>query len=309
MAELSIDQQLMVRPLVGRLASGRSARQLVAAAREVFFAAGAVIYRAGEATAHIHIVLEGRVALEAVGQAPWTFGSGGVFGLLDAEMGEAHERTARAIDDVRAVAIRVEDWLDIVEDDLPLTLQRMAQSADDILARALALGEAAFAPPPLGAAQPELVAQLQLKSGAPSSPFERLVALRLAPAFSRARTQALLRLAREAAEVRLEAGEALYDAGAPAGSIHVVIEGEMIMRRGRSLQAAYSPFRLLGGVAGFGHVTRPMSATAGTDARLLEIPLDHLHDVMEDHFDLVRALSAFLARERHWVQTLVPPKG
>ena len=305
MAELSVDQQLMVRPLVGRLVSGRSARQLVALAREVFFSAGAVIYRAGETPLHIHILLEGQVVLEAPGERSWRFGAGDVFGILDAEMGEPHVRTARAVEDVRAVAVRVEDWLDIVEDDLALTLERMQRNAADIHARALAAGAAAFADRPPTPAPAELAAQLNFGDGLDA--FERLVALRLTPAFAKATTQSLLRVAREATDLRLEPGETVYEVGAPTHSIHVVLQGAVAVEH--PFPTLFSPFHLLGGVAAFAHPTRTAPAVCRAPACLLEVSLDHLHDVMEDHFDLVRSLSAFLATERLRVQRLAPPSG
>jgi CRP-like cAMP-binding protein len=52
----------------------------------------------------------------------------------------------------------------------------------------------------------------------------------------------------------------------------------------------------------FARLPWPMDVRVTSDARVLEIDLEDLFDVMEEHFDLVRAAIAELSREREELQ-------
>ncbi len=57
----------------------------------------------------------------------------------------------------------------------------------------------------------------------------------------------------------------------------------------------------LGGYLAMGHSKRQASAIANTAARLLYVPMNDLYDVMDDHFDAARTITAY---QLSWVEQL-----
>ncbi len=303
-AQVPIEHQLVVRALMGKAFGGGSADRLALMSRETFFPAGKVIYRAGDAPRHVHFVVQGQVELAADGSEPWVLSGRGVFGVLDTELDRPHARTARALTDVRVISIRAEDWLDLVEDTFEFTRRRIRNNAEDLLRRGLSLsphgGFVGMAP---SHRRDEQLAPLVDLGEA--GPFERLLVLHLTDVFERAGIQALIRLAAGATEVEATPGRVLVTEGEAARSILVVAAGEVeIARREPLIEAPFGVGRLVGGYAGIGHVRWPVSVHARGDARVLSIDYEDLFDVMEDHFDLVRSVMAFLAHERLRLQSL-----
>ncbi len=308
MAEVAgVDVELYVRSLLGGFFRGDTVRHIVQSAREVFFSASDRLFREGDAPQFIYFVVDGEVLLQKDDAEPWSFGQGDVVGVLDADAGDAHRRTAIARTDVHALALRVRDWHDAQEDDLEVVRLRLVGNARSLLDRGLSL------PPSFGfeqevslGAPPSLVSQMSLADEL--NAFERLLSLRLAPAFHLAGTQSLLELAREAREVRLAPGEVLFAEGDEARSFFVNVTGAASLeRQGMEMTAQFGPTALVGGYMGIGQVTYPATARADTELVAMSIEVAHLFEVMEDHYDLVRAMMAFMALERIRVQDAAPP--
>jgi CRP-like cAMP-binding protein len=137
--------------------------------------------------------------------------------------------------------------------------------------------------------------------------LERLLTLEASRPFERAGMQPLLRLARAATERRLAEGETLVREGDAAGHCFVVVSGTVTLERA-DLAAPFGPAALVGAYAGFGQALWPGTVRALGAARVLAIRYDDLYDVMEDHFDLVRSVMAFLALERERLQLASPPR-
>lgn len=302
--EVAIEHQLVVRSLMGQAFGGASAARLAGLSREQFFPAGTVIYSVGDPARFVYFVLDGRVDLTVDGLDPWTFTDRGVFGILDAELERPHVRSARAVSDVRAIALRAEDWLDLVEDTFDFTRRRIRRNAADLLRRGLALApHAGFE----HMARPHRADERLAPTGhlGATDPFARLLVLHLTDVFERAGIQSLIRLARGAAELELAEGETIAEEGAPAASLLVVADGSVtISRRDPVISAVFGAGRVVGGYAGVGHERWAVTSRAREHSRILAIGYEELFDVMEDHFDLVRSVMAFLASERERLQTI-----
>jgi len=308
---IPIEQQLALATMFGSLMSGTALQQFAAVSRDVFIPAGKVIYEQGDRSQHVHFILEGRVELAGEDEEPWYFDGRSLIGVLDAELGRDYTRTARAISDVRMVVLDVEDWNDVIEDNIELTSRNMKRSHQRWLRLSAQLGSRG------GFVEPEPHSQrLSVMFGAMASklaperlnPFERLLTLRLCPLFGPAGIQALISVAR-AATVRLVPAEStVAHEGDPAASFFIVAHGSVVAERASPpMRATFGSAELVAGYAGFAHDEWPLSLRAAVDTTLLEIAHNDLHDVMEDHYDLVRAIRAYTASEIERMQLLVVP--
>ena len=92
--------------------------------------------------------------------------------------------------------------------------------------------------------------------------------------------------------------------GAPAPRLYVVANGLFSgVRNEPKVETKFGVHRLLGGYAGLGQESWPLTMTALEPSHVIAISYEELFDVMEDHFDVVRSVSAFLAAERERLQT------
>lgn len=281
-----IERELFLRTTIGR--NLPSARELAELLRDVAFDAGAVIYREGDAADEMYFVRRGKVGLSR-GGVVHEFGPGSVIGILDVEQDKARARTATALTDVELLSLSSEERLELLEDSFEHTrsLIRMTATRLDESGR-------------YGGAEIELAATLAPKPEALLL-IERVFTLRDTPAFRKASIQALVSLAPNADEVRLAAGELLFERGEARGVLYVVVAGCLELE-GNSASAEggrhrYGSASLLGGGPCFADALARQSARAVTPAVVLRVREEDFYDVMEDHFDLARSVLSFLASE------------
>jgi len=312
---ISVEHQLLVRSMMTGTFGSVLANQFAAVAKEVYFPAGKVIYERGGPSDVVFFLLEGRVELARPGTEPWYLGGRAVFGVLDVELDRPRDRTARAVTEVRAMRIAVGDFYDLIEDNMELTPPRIRMLSTGLLELGLSLDPpGAFPEPPRAPVRPSLpaltlMATLPTRDARELNPFERLITLRICPLFERAGTQSLIRLSR-ASQPRLHAqGETIAAVGSAAESFFVVVSGAVVARRSEpDLEASFGPPHVAGGYAGFGHERWEVQLEASLDGCSLEIRYEDLFDVMEDHFDMVRAVMAHLAAERDRLQRVGAPR-
>ncbi len=299
-----LERAIFIRTLFAGAAQGRAASLLAAAVKDVRFPAGEVIYRRGESADHIFFVVSGTMSLHSPDSDPWTFGPQAVVGVLDAWMDRPRDRTAIAETDVVALALPMDDWLDVMEDDFELARGTMVQEARRQLDLVL---EAA----PTGAfAEPNAALEPADSEGANDGrtatadagrqvPIARLRALIECPAFARAGVQPLISLARAADQIDLAPGDTLFQQDADARVLHVVLSGLVEVDRDEPLlRARFGRSGLVGGSSSLGHDTFAFKARAVTTASVLAIRHEDLFDVMEDHVEVLRSIFAYLASER-----------
>jgi CRP-like cAMP-binding protein len=296
-----IERELFLRTTIGR--NLPSARELAELLRDVAFDAGQVIYREGDASDEMYFVRRGKVGLSR-GEVVHEFGPGSVIGILDVEQDKPRARTATALTDVELLSLSSEDRLELLEDSFEHTrsLIRMTATRLDEGGR-------------YGGAEIDLAITLAPKPE-PLLLIERVFTLRDTPVFRRASIQALVSLAPSAEELRLAAGELLFERGEARGVLFVIVAGCLELESSSSsggtpypeathpeathpggARQRYGSASLLGGGPSFADALARRSARALTPAVVLRVREEDFYDVMEDHFDLARSVLSFLASE------------
>jgi CRP-like cAMP-binding protein len=287
-----VERSIFVRSLFGKRAAERVAERVAATMRDLYFPAGTVIYRRGEASENLYFIVEGEVTLELPGEPSWVMGPQDGFGFQDAMQDVAHARDARARSDTHVLAFAAEDWLDLLEDHAD-----MGQGA--ILAQAESIRRAVSEVSPSGGFPEPGQCEPPADFEAPCGIVERIVILRDAPLFERAGIQALAGLARLAKPRAIRSGETLATAGTKSPGLVVVGAGVIGLERAQpELRARFGPGSIVGGLASVGTELLDWTVRAETDALALQIAQADWFDLMDDHFDLARSAFAYMAAER-----------
>lgn len=299
-----VERHIFLRGVLSGVDVGPAAAQMLAAIEEVFFPAGTAIYREGESADHMYFVVEGMVRLSRGEEQPWMMGPRSVFGVLDGALAQPHARTATAVEDVHALVMSVEDWLDIQEDHFELAQAVVLRNAAGLYEMSLRLAPSGgFDDPPAA----RVHSMPPPSSATPDSldAVERLVVFSESPLFERAGIQPLINLAHRAEARRLAASEVLFRFGEPVTHLYLVARGEIeIVREEPTLRARFGPGALVGGPGALANEERAFTARAVADAVVLTLRRDDLFDVMEDHFAALRSVIAYLAVERDRMQRL-----
>jgi CRP/FNR family cyclic AMP-dependent transcriptional regulator len=121
-------------------ATDEELRLLIPVTRTETYAAGSMLFREGEQLSHVFIVTAGTVALEMLGPEQWprrfqTLGAGELLGWSPVLGPDAMTASARAITDVRTVAINARSLLDVCDKDPAFGFQFMRRVAAALAAR------------------------------------------------------------------------------------------------------------------------------------------------------------------------------
>jgi CRP-like cAMP-binding protein len=249
---------------------------------------GQILATAGEALEFMYFMQAGSVEMIRPGAAPWTFQGRWILGAFEAHLDRPLTRTAVALADFRAMKIRPNAWLELLEDSYLL-----ARSNIRFGSAAVALLEQRI-PGGLPRAGQDLAPPLH-----PSpSLIERLAFLAEVELLRGAGVQPLAELAAVAGERSFSEGELLFERGSPHPEIFIVIEGEVLAKVGDSDAIwQFGPSEIVGAAACFGG-TPDWQARAGKPTRVLSFPLEVWFELMDEHFDLVRAAVSSLALRR-----------
>jgi len=287
-----VQRSIFLRTLFGGAEVAGVVERIGAMMTEVSFRPETVIYGRGEASQYLYFIVDGRVALEAPGEVTWSFGAGDGFGFLDAMRDRPHERTARAATEVHALAFSVEDWLDLVEDHAEMARGSLLSHAANVREKIAELSpDGGFPAPDSSRRSTELNEETGL--------VERIVLLSDAPAFERAGIQALASLAKVAQQRMLQPGEVLLAEGQRPHGVVLVGGGSLLMvRENPELEAQFGPGSLAGGLAMLGLEKSDFELRAAERSMVVSVSEEDFFDVLEDHFDLARAVFAHMSRER-----------
>jgi CRP-like cAMP-binding protein len=252
--------------------------------------AGETIFSAGEPPEFYYLLRSGLVHLVRNGVAPWTFEGPSVFGMADAVLDRPRVRTAIAVTDVEGMKIASEAWLELLEDSFPLArelvlgfIHTVAELEQRLWATGAVVPKVAVAPPPSCALDV----------------IERLAALNEAPLLRGAGVQTLSDLAATAEVVAFGPGERLVERGKSRGRVVLVLEGEVdAVREAPRVEWHGGPGDIVCGTAAFGSAIQAWEALARTSGRALTFRVADWLDLMEEHFDMVRATLGALALER-----------
>lgn len=291
-----IRRELFLRVLTPARPPTAVARAMAAAMRETHFAAGSEIYRQGDASTKIYFVSEGVMECVAEGETPREFDAGSVVGILDINLLRPRARTAFAKTDLVALVLDVEDWLEILEDNLSFMAESRRIVSGTLHDMMLELAPDGAFP---GVALPDEEETRPVLEG---TMVERLVVLRESHHFEHASVQALVEVASRGELVRLARGETLWTPGGAGRRVALVLSGLLEAERRLSplVQASFGRADLVLGAASFAGSLNEYVVTARTDALVLVLSWADIDDVVEDHFDLVRAMfyGSSVERER-----------
>lgn len=266
---------------------------------------GAVLFRAGDPSEHIYYVVTGRVELrDPTGlTAPWDLGERAVIGGIDSIRGLPYTRTAVAVQDTLLFRIRFEDYFEILEDNFEFTkaMIRLFYGGVEEFGRSMPTERAH---PPADDAPPALGHRLETGATGRLGLVDRVLVLRSAAPFRQISLQVLVRLAQEASERRLFAGEQLFDPRRPNDKLWFVAAGSVLAERADPPLAVRFPAgAMVLPFAVLGQVEPLYRAAAAEPTLVLGLAKEDLWDVMEDHSDVTRALLSYAAGERARLQT------
>jgi CRP-like cAMP-binding protein len=252
-------------------------------------AAGKRLFAQGEQPEHIFFAREGRLRLEREGRPAWLFEGRTVVGVFDALLDRPHERTAVALTDLHLLKLRVEHWLELLEDSFGLVRAAIG-NASRTVATLEARGWANQTAP-----RGLVIAQVPALAG-PLSFVDRLAIFAEAPLLRGAGIQVLVEVVDSMHEVTFEPGESVLEHGVWRGESLFVLEGEVEgMRLDPEIKVLFGPGSFVGGIACLGEPILAWSARAVTRVRALSMSHDDWFDLMEEHFDLVRSTLSQLA--------------
>jgi CRP-like cAMP-binding protein len=251
--------------------------------------AGQVLATAGEALEFMYFMQAGSVQLTREGTAPWTFQGRWILGGFEAFLDRPVTRSTVALADFRAMKIRPSAWLELLEDSYLLSRAaiRFGSAAIAKLEERVPSGLPSrehSLPPPLVAEPPSLIERLAFLS--------EVVMLRGAG------VQPLAELAAVSAERTFAEGELVLERGAQHQQLFIVMKGEVLAKHGDSDGVwQFGPFDIVCGAACFGGAP-DWQAKASCPTQTLSFPLEVWFELMDEHFELVRAAMTALALHR-----------
>jgi CRP-like cAMP-binding protein len=295
---VGVERLLFLRSLSIARHEGPEAVKIAAAMRDVHFARGRELFAIGDASGEVFFLVKGSVQMTAPGTPPWVFVAPAVVGALDSFAGRPRTRRGVATSETHALVLSHGDWLAVLEEHTDFAREVLLGLARMLGRMCLAVpGDGGFrgAPARAGGSAPRALGL-----------FDRTVALRRLPLFSAAGVEATVRLAGLAEEIALAPGDVLFREGDPCDALDVVVGGVIeAARAAPPLEAAFGPGAIVGGASVIALSTQPFGAHAplGAHARdegatVLRMRKDDVLDVMEDHFELTRAMLSAINAER-----------
>jgi CRP-like cAMP-binding protein len=266
-------------------------RRIAAAMEDLHLEEGEVVFVEGAPAIFQYFIVDGEVALSSPGKRTLVFPSRSVVGAMDAFFDRPLSFTATVTRKAHLLRIRIDEWLDVLEDSPELARIFITNLA-------AGLHQLRLRPPPLGG----------FDDPPPSSGFtdrpgtlhlvDRILLLRSAPTFAHASVQTLTSLAELATVLHAEEDEVLALRGEPKRVLLLVASGEIsATREAPALAGRFGPGTLVCGALAVTDLT-DYEFRARARTRVLAIARDDYADLMEEHFGLVRSTARALIEER-----------
>jgi CRP-like cAMP-binding protein len=254
--------------------------------------AGETLFSEGDAPEHFYFLREGRVRLAREGSAPQTAEGPAIVGMSDAVLDRPRSRTATVLVDTRIMRVRIDDWVELLDDSFELTrasilssARRVALLEEELLDRGIVPFAAS------GESSPAAGRRLGV--------VERLAVMMDALPLRQAGVQTLSDLALVAEELTFETGDVLFDRETKRDRVFLVVQGAVVAtRRPSDVEWTFGPGQIVCGAAALCDVPRAWRASAKSHVRALAFRIEDWFDLMEEHFDLVRSALAGLVLER-----------
>jgi len=289
-----VERLLFLRSLATVRPNGPEAQQIAAAMRDVYFRRGQPLFGVGDPSGDVFFLVKGSVRMAAPPGSPappWDFEAPAIVGALDSFLGRPRTRSGVATSETHALALASSEWLAVLEDNADFARESVLRLAGNLLRMHLEI------PDDGGFPAPAVVEGAALTTGLGF--FEKTLALREVPSLRAAGVQVTVRLVELATELDLGPGEALFREGDACDALDAVASGVIeVARASPPLHAAFGPGTLVCGPAAIGVGRYPFSAHARDGAVVIRLRRDDVLDVMEDHFELTRALMSAVNAER-----------
>jgi CRP-like cAMP-binding protein len=287
-------RELMLRSLFREI-TGESLARLTELLVPRAVAAGETLFALGDPSERFWFVAEGKFQMVRPDAPPWVFGPRSVVGALDAFRDRPYARSCVALGDARALELRRNDWLDLLEDDALVARQSIHSIAGRV-------HDAASRAPP----QPALeLARPAVATPPPFSTYQKILILRQAGFLASAGMQAIASLTTLATEHELAVGQRAADAGLDLDRLYVIVSGRVELA-GMSVHER-GPGDLLGGPGALHDVALAAEARAVAPTVLLGIEQQDYYDLAEEHPRLSPGTLAYLATELDALVELAPP--
>jgi CRP-like cAMP-binding protein len=290
-----IAREVVLSTLAGRAGDSTALawefRRISAAMEDVHLAEGEVVFREDGPPIYQFFIVEGEVTLSSPTKRDLVFGPRSVIGSVDTFFDRPLSYTATVTRKAHLLRIRIDDWLDVLEDSVELArifITNLATAVHQLRLRPPPLGGFDDAPPP--SAVSDRPPHLHL--------VDRILLMRAVPTFAHASVQTLTSLAELATVVHAENDELLAPSGQAKRAMLLVESGEIsATREAPDLTGLFGPGTLVCGALAITDLTE-YEFRARARTRLLAIARDDYVDFMEEHFGLVRSTARALLEER-----------
>jgi CRP-like cAMP-binding protein len=255
--------------------------------RERFFPAGSYLLRAGEPIDAIHFIVQGRVEMRRHGERYREMGPKSAVGGLAAFARDPHGYDVIALEDCVSLEERIDDAVDIFEDHFPILRGVMRALAREVMRlRRNDDPKAGFVETddPGPACPPD-----------PLDFVERMALIRESMTFAKTRVEAVADLARDAREVRMNAGETIWHEGDPPGDTYILVSGIVECRTDEGQRFRFGPGDVIGALDGMAMEPRWFTPTIIRDMVALKISSESMYDIFEDNFDIAMDLIEGMA--------------
>ncbi len=264
--------------------------RIVSLADEVDVHEGETLFVAGEAPQALFMFARGRVELAREGYPSWTYEGRWVIGGFEVIVDRPHKRTAIALTDLHLMKLRADGWLELLEDSFDLARGLLVNAARTVSLLDRRLGSRA---------EPSADPGVRRLPNEPLNLIERLGAMTEMPMFRGAGVQTLADVAALADEVVFAAGQTILERGAPRERGYLILDGEVESSRDPDdVVRSFGAGTVAGGAAAFGEHGKDWALRAKTRTRAMVLPVEAWMDLMEEHFDLLRAALVHLALQR-----------
>jgi len=264
--------------------------RLAANLEEQDAAPGDPIFTAGDPPDHFFFLRQGQVDLVRDGKTTETVAGPTALGMLDALQERPRSHSARARTPLSLLRVRVDPWLELLEDSFELAQMAVRRLARNVAA----LEEERWAT----SADPPRETPLFVESHAARlDVVDRVAVLMQASLLRGAGAQPISDLAALSDDVSFAPGEALFTRGAPTERVFVLFDGRVTATRDAPhVTWSGGPGQVVCGTASFAGKARDWEASAVTPTRALVFAVEDWLDVMEENFEMLRATLASLAR-------------
>ncbi|HEY6727283.1 MAG TPA: cyclic nucleotide-binding domain-containing protein [Polyangiaceae bacterium] len=297
-----VEHELFLRAFLSTKPPDRVAKELSQVTRDTHLDRGAVLFEAGQQPERLHFVANGRIQLTGVDGSASTADAGSLLGMIDASIPRVRPWTATALEPTHVLTLDFADYLDILEDNFGFAVDTLRSGAESYCVLSERLGAAGPLESP---AQPAPALR-----GSELDVVERILVLQHVGLFGGAPAQALVRLAHSAEAKRWRPGDTLFAVGDPITGVRIVANGLVVTRRrDDTVVTEFGSHQVVGDLEVLGKPSHEACARAEAASITLEIQLEDLFDVAEDHFDLWRSMQSYVARQRARLSESMPDRA